>query len=415
MLHKFKLENTTNSHCINNIVTPYFFMKHFIPIVIISSFLNCSSPAPYDVVLTEIGLFDGHKDHGVVNIGIRGDTISIITNEVITGDSIYDGNGKYLLPGLVNSHSHVWAEEHLQEGHNLGILAKIGLHASLVERDQKLKKLSREIGYPYYFTSGFAATVPGGHPTQVSENVIETINDSVSVETWVENRITEGVDLIKIVRHERSFRQASTIPTLPYDSVKKIIDYARARNLKTIVHIGTREEMIEVAKLKPDGFAHMWQYAEQTPVTADMIDVIKKSGAFVVPTSIMGERGRELAKERGSHPEGFPLRTTRVEGLKNLILLHDAGVMIVAGTDSGNLNLNWGDDLLNELRIYTEAGLSNLEALQTATGNAATAWDIPIGKLDVGSRLNMIIVNGNPIEDLQNLRQVQKVIKNGAS
>ena len=390
-------------------------MKKVILLIMVSIFLSCSKPINYDIVLHNIGFFDGHENHGVVNIGIGGDTISIITTEDIMADSIYHGNGKYVLPGLVNSHCHIWTEEQLKEGYEVGILANIGLHASLVERDQKLKKLSQEDAYPYYFTSGFAATVPGGHPTQVSNNVIETINDSVSVKSWVEHRITEGVDLIKIVRHERGFMEEGALPTLPYDSIKTIIDYARSKHLRTTVHIGTREEMLEISKFKPNGFAHLWQYAEETPLTPEMVEAIASSGAFVVPTMIMGERGEELANERGGYPEGFPLRTTKVEGMKDLKLLHDAGVKIVAGTDNGNLNLNWGDDLLNELRIYTEAGLSNLEALQTATGNAAVAWGIPIGKLEVGSRLNMIIVKGDPIKDLQNLHQVQEVIKNGNS
>ncbi len=83
----------------------------------------------------------------------------------------------------------------------------------------------------------------------------------------------------------------------------------------------------------------------------------------------------------------------------------------LSSSPARNLNLNWGDDLLEELRIYREAGLSNLEVLKTATGNAADAWEIPVGRMKEGDKLNMVLLEGNPLEDLQALRNVIRIWK----
>ncbi|MBN2732542.1 MAG: amidohydrolase family protein, partial [Balneolaceae bacterium] len=61
--------------------------------------------------------------------------------------------------------------------------------------------------------------------------------------------------------------------------------------------------------------------------------------------------------------------------------------------------------------LYSEAGLSNLEVLKTATGNAAKAWDIPVGRLGVGSKANMVLLNGNPLENLEVLKDINTIWK----
>ena len=75
--------------------------------------------------------------------------------------------------------------------------------------------------------------------------------------------------------------------------------------------------------------------------------------------------------------------------------------------------MNFGADFYLELELYKMAGLSNIEILKTATGNAAKAFDLPIGELTIGSKANMILLSNSPISDLENLRKVEQVWKNG--
>jgi len=89
--------------------------------------------------------------------------------------------------------------------------------------------------------------------------------------------------------------------------------------------------------------------------------------------------------------------------------LHQAGVRIVAGTD------NYGLELVRELELYQEAGLSNAEALQTATIIPArmTGMDNRVGSIAKGKTADIILVNGDVSKDLGNLRRVDTVFLDG--
>lgn len=375
---------------------------------------SCSQPANYEVVIENVGFFNGEEDKGVVNIAINSDTIAAISTESLLSDSTIDGSGKYLIPGLVNSHTHIWRTEDLKAGYDVGILANIGTHASDETRDSLIKAKSKLEGYPFYYTSGIAATVPGGHPTQVSSNPIETINDSISVKEFVDNRIANGADFIKIVREDHEFFIFPAMPTLSYGQIEDIINYTHSLGYKAVVHIGMLSEMVKISEFKPDGFVHMWSYSDESELKDEHLEIIEESGAFVVPTAILLPRGFESSKIRGEQAfnwanENFISVEDALEGIRRM---HQAGIMIVAGTDAGSTpTLNWGSDLLAELDLYSEAGLSNLEVLRSATGNAAKAWDIPIGRLSVGSKTNMVLLNGNPLTSLEALDDINEIWK----
>ncbi len=296
---------------------------------------GCSDKPRYDLVIEEVGFFDGAKDHGRVSLGLRSDFLAVVSREKLHGDSVISGQGKYVIPGLVNSHTHIWTTEQLREGYAHGILANIGLHASNLERDRNIKDTSHLPGYPHYYTSGFAATVPQGHPTQVSSFPIETINDSVSTRDFVRNRIREGADLIKIIHEDNEFFGMPPLPTLPYDSVAALIRHANENGLKAVVHIGRLEELLRIAEDKPSGFVHLWNYKMDSGLTEDRLKKIAGSGAFIVPTALLQERGEELLEQEG----GFRLQWMRenfldIGSTKEAIRkLHDSGVVIVAGTE----------------------------------------------------------------------------------
>jgi len=389
-------------------------MRKSIVYLIIIFMASCSKPVNYEVVIENVGFFNGEEDKGVVNIAINSDSIAAISTESLLSDSTIDGSGKYLIPGLVNSHTHIWRTEDLKAGYDVGVLANIGTHASDESRDSLIKAKSKLEGYPFYYTSGIAATVPGGHPTQVSSNPIETINDSISVKEFVDNRIANGADFIKIVREDHEFFIFPALPTLSYDQIEEIINYTHSLSYKAVVHLGMLSEMVKIAEFKPDGFVHMWSYSDESELNDEHLNVIKESGAFVVPTAILLPRGFESSKIQGEQAfkwanENFISVEDALEGIRRM---HQAGIMIVAGTDAGAVpTINWGSDLLAELDLYSEAGLSNLEVLKSATGNAAKAWDIPIGRLRVGSKTNMVLLNGNPLTSLEALDDINEIWK----
>jgi len=91
--------------------------------------------------------------------------------------------------------------------------------------------------------------------------------------------------------------------------------------------------------------------------------------------------------------------------------LHQAGVPIVAGSDTGLL----GYGLDRELELYVKAGMTPLEAIQTATIVPALAMNLAndSGTIEPGKRADLILVDGNPLENISDIRKVIKVVANG--
>jgi hypothetical protein len=100
--------------------------------------------------------------------------------------------------------------------------------------------------------------------------------------------------------------------------------------------------------------------------------------------------------------------------------LHNDGVTLVLGTDAGEIGMGLvpGFSLHDELRILTENGFTPYEAIRTATISAAAVIDKGIGKgdfgtLEVGKKADLLLVNGNPLDDIHHLKQIDGVMACG--
>ena len=150
--------------------------------------------------------------------------------------------------------------------------------------------------------------------------------------------------------------------------------------------------METIAKYKPDGFVHMLSMKKDLPVPDSYYNAIVASGAFVVPTA-----GITLKPMDGLPP--FMLEWIS----KNLLDAKESAEIIKKMNEAGILIVE----------LYKMAGMSNLEILRAATGNAAKAFDLPIGELKEGRKATFVLLSKNPLDDLSNLRKVEQVWKNG--
>jgi imidazolonepropionase-like amidohydrolase len=157
------------------------------------------------------------------------------------------------------------------------------------------------------------------------------------------------------------------------------------------------------------------------------VEFFKQHGTVIDPTFAWGELlGRPKTVEIASFEPGFakaPYTLTSMIGtasgqgshLENsfaiLRALHAAGVPIVAGTDKAVP----AHSLHRELELYVEAGLTPMDVIKLATLGSARVMgmDGEVGSIEAGKRADMILVDGNPLQDFRALRKVTRVISNG--
>jgi len=111
------------------------------------------------------------------------------------------------------------------------------------------------------------------------------------------------------------------------------------------------------------------------------------------------------------------IKKTYEVALPNLKRLEDAGVIIAAGTDAGNIGTIHGPALFREFQLMKDAGLTPMQILQCATGNAAKLFGgdtgAHIGQIAPGFFADLVILNSNPLDDIAHASDIDRVIKNG--
>ncbi len=97
--------------------------------------------------------------------------------------------------------------------------------------------------------------------------------------------------------------------------------------------------------------------------------------------------------------------------------MHDAGVRIALGTDSGTPNVPMGWGVHHELELYVEAGLTPMDALVAATATSAsltaTGGEAEFGTLEAGKIADLVVLDGDPLEDIRNTLRIDRVMKSG--
>lgn len=366
-----------------------------------------------DLLIKNVSLFDGRENKGIVDIAVRNGSIIRIAKSVkgFAASETIDGTGKYMVPGLINSHVHLWDQKDLKAALQAGVFAVIDLHSS-EGPDEAFRQLRDSVEYASYYSAGYAATVPEGHPTQLFP--IETINDSISPDLFVEHRIKKGADFIKIV--SGNLKPGSLWyenPSLNYQQIANIIKAAKRRNKKTVVHVSQVEETVKIAEMGVDGFAHLWSYNESA--TDDQLKHLKAKKVFIIPTALIQQKAWAIIEKDPGKDHTFKgsLSTMPIV-LQEIRRLHTAGITILAGTDPPNYGINHHDDLLEELAIYSKAGLSGEEVLRTATGNPSAIFRLDgIGIIAENYKANFILLNANPLANIAALKDINAIWKNG--
>lgn len=360
--------------------------------------------ASYDLIIQNVKLFDGDSIFENATVFVDSNRIKEIIKNKPTeyaGSNIVEGKGHTLTPGLINAHVHAFKEEHLKEAVQSGVLTLLDLFSTQPKVSDTLRNLGNTSkDHAYYYSAGPTVTVAGGHGSQFGP--VPLVETAADVPQFIDDRLAEGSDYIKLIIERGGVD--FTAPTLSDAMIKEAIAHCRKKEVVSVAHITRRPDALKAAGYGISGFAHIWS-RDSTEISNSEIKSLKESGAFMTPTLFVWQRFYEESKRRKVDMELLK---------KDLFKLYKAGILILAGTDPPNHRINYGSDLFKELELFVTVGISELDALKSATSNVAKAFGLQDkGYIKEGNPADLILIKGDPIKDIKNLSNISRIWKGG--
>ncbi len=302
-------------------------------------------------------------------------------------------------------------------------------------------------------TCGPMFTAPGGHGTEYAKNLPPPLQDAFQKQTTrlpasseeakqqVDALKERGVDCIKaILESGAGGRVFNRFDTALFDTVAQ---EAHADSLPLAVHTGDARDVNDAVQARADSIEH-GSFRQKIPDA--LFEQMAKQGTFYDPTLSAGEAFKDFAAGDDSllkrslvqqvgpsdllsgteqvlnSSEGEAIRKAIAEypidmtiAIDNLKRAHEHGVLLVTGSDAGNFLVIHGPTVQNELELWVRAGIPPAVALQAATSNAARLLraDNHIGSIRPGNDADMLVVDGNPLEDIFATERISLVVFKG--
>ena len=419
---------------------------------------NGKPPATDAVILLQNGK--------IIRVGTR-QSIQIPKDAVII-----DARGKWIIPGLIDSHVHFFQSGGLYTRPDALDLRKV------VSYEKEIEKVKTNLNdtFARYLRSGITSVVDVGGPlwnfdvravaekTDIAPRVIvagplistykpPVLSDAQDAPIIKANSPEEAREMVRKQAEKKTDLIKIWFVVLPGEMpekhlpvIKAVMEESRRLNLRVAVH-ATELETARVAVR--EGANILVHSVEDKPVDADFIRLIKEKNVIYTPTltvysgyrktfsqqhdftsieyqianpyvmsslfdlrHIPAENMPKRLKDAIDNPK--PIPPPDVE-LKNLKILQDAGVTIAAGTDAGNIGTLHGASIFRELKMMVDAGLTPNQVLITATLNGAKLMGLEkdLGTIEEGKLADMVILNSDPLNNIQNISNIHLVIKNG--
>jgi imidazolonepropionase-like amidohydrolase len=388
--------------------------------------------AAQQTAITNVRLFDGTKVVPHATVVIDGARIVAAGAKVAVpnGAKVIDGNGKTLLPGLIDSHTHVFPGS-LDRALRFGVTTELDMFTSLRTLDPLRAEQARGpvTNRADVYSAGTLATVAGGHGSEYFP--IPTFKTGDDPQAFIDARIAEGSDYIKLIV-ETGEAYGMNLPTLSKSDLTALITAAHKRGKMAVVHVSTLHGARDAIDAGADALVHI--FADKVP-DAGFGAFVAAHHAFVVPTLTVNESttgvgsGTSLTTDAHLvaylHPDEMTSLKTSFPKAKDLSLdnayaavqqLKKAGVPILAGTDAPNPGTAHGASMHRELELLVKSGLTPVEALTAATSLPAKHFKLnDRGRIAAGLRADLLLVDGDPTTDILATRSIAGVWKNGAA
>ena len=356
----------------------------------------------------------------------------------ISGIQIFDAENKYLTPGLIDMHVHVWDRYELGLYLSNGVTAVRNLWGMPMHLRIKEDVIEGNIISPTFFTTGPKLTGPEfigddnlnlSSPEEAKEKVIsykERGYDLIKTYYGLDKEIFDAVV---------AQAKISEIDIVSHPSQKVPFSYHLNPQIKSIEHA---EEIVQqplhfdldTIKLQSiiDSISQSKHTSYCPTITVFnniyqmmMNDSILDSESLKYMNPLIKKTDSKKQFERWFNAKGEDPETVgRIKKQHDFHMtivkkLHEAGVTIICGTDAGIGVTLPGFSIHTELAFYKNAGLSNYEVLKTATVNASKTHTLmnQLGTIEEGKTANLLIVDRNPLTTLSALKEPSTVFVKG--
>lgn len=298
----------------------------------------------------------------------------IITEETLFGEGASDSR-YFLMPGLIDAHTHVGTLEQVNTMLKHGITATCDVCAS-------------------------AELVAASDQLTIHSSCTMAMGVVLSGKAYVEKAVKSGAKYIKVLLFSPH--------SIGKKALRSIVEAAHDKSLKVAVHATELETVRQAVEAGADILLHV-PMKETFP--ADLAYAIKERGIVVAPTLVMMETFANCERN-GFKPSDYANAEAAVR------LLHDCGVSILAATDAnpGSFapGVVYGSSLHKEMELLAKAGLYPLEVLISATSRPAQAFDLAdMGSVAPGQRANLILVEGRPDQNITDSTKIRQIWVNG--
>jgi imidazolonepropionase-like amidohydrolase len=353
-------------------------------------------------LIRRVRVFDGFTLGDPTAVLTVGDRIAAVGADLVNHQAaVVDGNGGVLLPGLIDAHVHLHDLPNLEQLARHGVTTALDMACWPPERVDTLRHRRgltdiRSAGTPATSTGSTHARMPG-MPTAA------LLDGPGGAEEFVAARIAEGSDYIKLI---------ADVPGPDQATLDALVAAARSHGKRSVAHAASTAAWQMAVAAGVDVVTHT---PLDKPLADDLVRRMSNLGQVSVPTLCMMEAvatGIAAANPALAGRPGVPdYRNARA----SVATLHAAGIPILAGTDANAAPgapaaVPHGQSLHHELALLVDAGLSNVDALRAATCLPATHFGLDDrGRIEVGLRADLILLDGDPTADIAATQQLRGV------